>query len=146
MYRLVGIFVCACVCVGGEVRVSGVCGGGALSGRVVVHVVVDVLLMLCGFGRGADWYDTLVLCILSLHLYRTVHLWYIFVHTSIVPFMWGGVSMLFVWSTVVHFQAMVFRDSLESTSCLVFQGLTVPGGGSGSRSPPVKTLFESSRA
>ena len=88
MYRLVGIFVCACV--GGEVRVSGVCGGGALSGRVVVHVVVDVLLMLCGFGRGADWYDTLVLCILSLHLYRTVHLWYIFVHTSIVPFMWGG--------------------------------------------------------
>ena len=64
--------------------------GGALLGRVVVHVVVDVLLMLCGFGQGADWYDTLVLCILSLHLYRTVHLWYIFVHTSIVPFMWGG--------------------------------------------------------
>ena len=29
MYRLVGIFMCACVCVGGEVRVSGVCEGGA---------------------------------------------------------------------------------------------------------------------
>ena len=43
--------------------------------------------------------------------------------------------MLHVWSMCVHLWAMMSWDSVESTSCLVSQGVTAPGVGSGSRSP-----------
>ena len=47
------VFSCVHVCVwgGGGGEGVGHVWGGVLSGRVVVRVVVDVLLMLCGFGR-----------------------------------------------------------------------------------------------
>ena len=75
-------------------------------------------------------YFTLVLYMLLLHRHR---------HRSFPPsvvqllysFRVCSLFFLVLW----FFGAMVFRDSVESAPCLAFQGLTVPGGGSGSRGP-----------
>ena len=125
---------------GGE---GGVGGGwcvcfflGGASGCVVVSVGGVVLLMLwdwVGWG-GLVRVISYIVVITSL-LYRFYCHTFSYIHTSF--FSYGAGSLFYVRGLlIVHFEVMVSRDSVESTSCLVSQGLTVPCGGSGSRSPP----------
>ena len=117
--------------------VVGVCvflGGGA-SGCVVVSVGGVVLLMLWDWvGRGGLVEVISYIVVITSLLYRFYCRTFSYIHTSFFSYRAG--SLFYVRGLlIVHFEAMVSRDSVESTSCLVSQGLTVPCGGSGSRSP-----------
>ena len=91
------------------------------------------------------------MCYIVSYVYSyicVVHLFYIGVVHVIITSSSSSFFSSFCCTAVVQFScvlsvlpgivvlgAMVFRDSVESAPCLAFQGLTVPGGGSGSRGP-----------
>ena len=125
---------------GGE---GGVGGGwcvcfflGGASGCVVVSVGGVVLLMLWDWvGWGGLVRVISYIVVITLLLYRFYCRTFSYIHTSF--FSYGAGSLFYVRGLlIVHFEVMVSRDSVESTPCLVSQGLTVPCGGSSSRSPP----------